>query len=141
MQALQLKATILYKNLDARLIARAITSPRSLIASNAPSVSEGTPGIKHYKSPQMTATFSSFLSLVEEQKLMSFEDAIRKLTTSPAKKFGMPGKGEIIEGNFADFVCFRGTEIKFTVVNGRIIDQKNIFPGKILRHPKGKATS
>ncbi len=37
MQALELKGSVLYKNLDANLIARAIASPRALIASNAPS--------------------------------------------------------------------------------------------------------
>jgi N-acyl-D-aspartate/D-glutamate deacylase len=145
MQALQLKGSVLYKNLDEKLIARAIASPRSLIGSNAPSVVEGMAGMKHHKSGRGTATFSSFLSLVEEQKLMPFEEAIRKITLAPAKKFAIAGRGEIIEGNFADFVCFRPGEVKFTVVNGRLVEQAGktpqVFPGNILRHPKGKATS
>jgi N-acyl-D-aspartate/D-glutamate deacylase len=145
MQALQLKGSVLYKNLDAHLIARAIGSSRSLIASNAPSIVEGMPGIKHYKSGRTTPTFSSFLSLVEEQKLMSFEDAIRKITLAPARKFGIVGRGEIVEGNFADLVCFRGSEIKFTIVNGHLVERDDkisrTLPGTILRHPKGKAIS
>ena len=44
MQALQLKGSVLYKNLDEHLIARAIGSSRSLIASNAPSVARRDAG-------------------------------------------------------------------------------------------------
>ncbi|MGD1003234.1 MAG: amidohydrolase family protein [Minisyncoccia bacterium] len=139
MQALQLKGSVLYKNLDAALIARAIASPRSLIASNAPSVPDALSGEKHFKSERSTSTFSAFLSLVHENKMMSFEDAIKKITRDPAKKFGIAGRGVIKEGNIADLVCLRGSEIKFTVVNGRVVEKENefqaVFPGKTLRHP------
>jgi N-acyl-D-amino-acid deacylase len=142
MQSLELKGSVLYKNLDAALIARAIGSPRSLIASDAPNVAEGGQGRKHLKSERTTATFSAFLSLVEERAMMPFEDAIRKITLDPAKKFGIAGRGEIKEGNAADVVCFRGGEVKFTVVNGRVAEKQNEFqsvlPGKVLRHPPAK---
>jgi N-acyl-D-amino-acid deacylase len=139
MQAMQLKGSVLYKNLDATLIARAIASPRSLVASNAPSVPDALSGEKHFKSERSTSTFSAFLSLVEENKTISFGDAIKKITSMPARKFGIAGRGAIKEGNFADFVCLRGNEIKFTVVNGWVVEKENefqaVFPGKILRHP------
>ncbi len=139
MQALRLKGSVLYKNLDAALIARAIASPRSLIASSAPSVPDVLSGEKHFKSERSTSTFSAFLSLVEENKMMSFEDAIKKITLTPAQKFNIKGRGTIKEGNFADFVCLRGNEIKFTVVNGRVVEKENefqaVFPGKTLHHP------
>ncbi len=137
MQALQLKGTVLYKNLDADLIARAIASPRSLIASNAPSVGDRATGIKHFKSDRAIATFSAFLSLVEEKKSMSFEDAIRKITLDPARLFGIAGRGAIKEGNYADLVCFRGGEVKFTIVNGKVVEKENEFqsalPGRTLK--------
>jgi len=138
MQAMQLKGSVLYKNLDAALIARAIASPRSLIASNAPSVPDALSGEKHFKSERSTSTFSAFLSLVEENKIMPFEDAVKKITSTPAQKFGIAGSGAIKEGNIADLVCLRGNEIKFTVVNGRVVEKENefqaVFPGKTLRH-------
>jgi N-acyl-D-amino-acid deacylase len=137
MQALGLRGSILYKNLNADLIARAIASKRSLIASNAPGVEEGK-GRKYLKSERNTATFSRFLSLVEEHKIMSFDEAIRKITLDPAKKFGLVGRGEIQEGNFADLACFRGDEVKFTIVNGKLVEKEaefqEAFPGKALRH-------
>jgi N-acyl-D-aspartate/D-glutamate deacylase len=138
MQAMRLKGSVLYKNLDAALIARAIASPRSLIASNAPSVPDVVSEEKQFKSERSTSTFSAFLSLVEKNKTMSFEDAIKKLTLAPANKFNIAGRGTIKEGNFADLVCLRGNEIKFTIINGRVVENENefqaVFPGNILRH-------
>ena len=145
MQTLQLKGSVLYKNLNTELIARAIGSPRSLIASNAPSVIKGDPGKKHFASERTTATFSAFLSLVEQRKMMTLEDAVRKITSDPAKKFNIMGRGEIKEGGFADLVCFRGGEVKFTVVNGKVTEKENefqsLFPGKTLRRPVTKKSS
>jgi N-acyl-D-amino-acid deacylase len=145
MQSLELKGSVLYKNLNPRLITRALASPRSLIASKAPSVTEGEPGKKHLKSDRTTATFSAFLAQMEEHKMMSFEDAVRKITASPAKKFGIAGRGSIVEGGFADLVCFRGDEVKFTIVNGRVAEKESEFqaflPGKVLRHEKIKKSA
>jgi N-acyl-D-aspartate/D-glutamate deacylase len=142
MQALQLKGGVLFENLNANLIARAIASKRSLIGSNAPSIDERAAHMKHFKSDRITSTFSSFLSLVEGRAIMPLEDAIRKITLEPAKKFGIPGRGVVIEGNFADLVCFRGNEVKFTIVNGRVVEKANEFQGaltgKMLRHPLAK---
>ena len=141
MQAMQLKGIVLYKNLDAALIARAIASKRSLIASNAPSFIDGQPGRKHFKSERTTATFSTFLSLVEEQKIMPFEDAIRKITRDPAKKFGITAEGDN-RREFCRSGLFPRREVKFTIVNGRVVEKgKRIqakFPGKTLRHPADK---
>jgi N-acyl-D-aspartate/D-glutamate deacylase len=139
MQAIRLRGSVLYKNLDAAFIARAIASPRSLIASNAPSVSDTMSGEKHFKSERSASTFSAFLSFVEENKTMSFEDAVKKITLVPAKKFGIADRGVVKEGNFADLVCLRGNEVKFIVVNGRVVEKENefqaVFSGKTLRHP------
>jgi len=144
MQALRLKGSVLYKNLDADLVARAIASPRSLVASNAPSVGDRATGIKHFKSDRATATFSAFLALVEEKKSMPFEDAIRKITLDPARMFGIADRGAIKEGNYADLVCFRGNEVKFTVVNGKVVEKESefqsAFPGRTLRHSVKKTS-
>jgi N-acyl-D-amino-acid deacylase len=143
MRSLRMKGSILYKNLDEHLIARAIASKRSLIASNAPSFLHSEHGRKYLNSDRTTATFTEFLSMVEANKTMSLEDAVKKITTIPAKKFNLVGRGQIEEGNFADLVCFRGDEVKFTVINGKIVEEKGQFqekfPGKVLaHHPKGK---
>jgi len=57
----------------------------------------------------------------------------------------LASRGEIKEGNYADLVCFRGGEVKFTVVNGRVVEKENefqsVFPGRTLRRAAGKAIS
>lgn len=136
MTAVGLRGTILYRNLDTDLILKAMVSKRSFIASNAPSFGEISSG-KQVKSERTVATFTKFLSLVENEKFLPLDEAIRKITTEPAQKFGLPGRGEIKEGNIADITCFKNGEIRFTVVSGKVVvkngEFQDKFPGKVLR--------
>jgi len=129
---------ILYKNLSQPLIEKALASPRSFIASNAPSFNEWTARTRQLKSERTTKTFTDFLAMVQEKNIMPLEAAIAKITTEPAKKFNIPGRGTIAEGNFADLACFKNGEVVFTVVNGKVAmhnsEFKGVFPGKVLRH-------
>ena len=143
METTGLKGTIFYGNLDAPLIKKAIASGRSLIASNAPSFADEKSDTL-LKSERTTSTFTQFLALAEKEKLMPLADAVKKITIEPAKLFGLAGRGEIKEGNFADLTCFRNGEIKFTVVNGKVAMRDGAFEGTpagvILRHRPGKSS-
>lgn len=136
----KMRGVALYKNLNPGLVHRALASKRALIASNAPSFdsSPNANGMRQLKSERTTSTFTKFLELVEKENLMPLPDAIRKITLEPARKFGLVGRGEIKEGNYADLTCFKGSEIRFTVVNGKVAmkegEFKGTFPGKALRH-------
>jgi N-acyl-D-aspartate/D-glutamate deacylase len=137
MAATNMKGTIIYQNLNHALALKAIESKRSFIASNAASFDD-TGKYKQLKSERTTATFTRFLSLAEQEKIMPFDEAIRKITIEPAKMFDLAGRGEIKEGNFADLVCFKGEEVRFTIVNGVVVyaggEFQKKFPGKVLRH-------
>jgi N-acyl-D-amino-acid deacylase len=141
MLTMSLKGGVLYKNLNERLIEETIPSPRSFIASNAPSFEfnpeRGERG-KQIKSERTTSTFTKFLKLVFDRHIMPLEAAIRKITLEPARMFGLAGRGEIKEGNIADLTCFHNDEILYTVVNGRVVIKngvfQNTFPGRALRH-------
>ena len=53
--------------------------------------------------PRCYGTFPRKIKkFVLDEKLMSLEQAIRSMTSLPAKKFKLKGRGEIAEGNFAD---------------------------------------
>ncbi|MBI4085929.1 MAG: amidohydrolase family protein [Candidatus Liptonbacteria bacterium] len=148
MLSTKLRAVIFYKNINQDMLEKALRHPRSLIASNAASFSDGAKE-KVIIPEHATSTFTKFLSLVEQSNLMPLEEAIRKITLEPAKKFGLKNRGEIKEGNFADLVGFsspsqgygrtgvsgarpappadrradsygKNIDIKFVVVNGRI---------------------
>ena len=141
----KMRGIALYENLNGDLMKKAIASKRALIASNAPSFddSTGNSGNRQLKSDRTTQTFTRFLILAEKDNILPLADAVRKITFEPAKKFGLlgregvPGRGEIKEGNYADLACWRNGEVKFTIVNGKVVikdgEFTNKFPGKALR--------
>ncbi|HUX35465.1 MAG TPA: amidohydrolase family protein [Candidatus Paceibacterota bacterium] len=133
----KLRAVVFYKNINEKLIKKAITNKHSLISSNAASsLDKGFE--KSIKSERATSTFTKFLALAEKENLMSLGEAIRKITAVPAKKFGIKGRGELKQGNFADIAIFKNGEIRFVIINGKIAVKNGIFQnisfGKILRH-------
>jgi N-acyl-D-amino-acid deacylase len=136
MKETRLRGIILAKVIDEDLARNALANPRSFIASNAPSFGV-MKGRKQLKTERTTSTFATFLSLAEHG-LLPLRDAVRKITRDPAREFGLAGRGEIGEGNFADLVCFKSGEFKFTVVSGRVAvkngEFQNIFSGRALRH-------
>ena len=150
MIATKMRGVALYKNLQPELLQRAIASKHALIASNAPSfdvtagMGAGTFTIRQLKSDRTTSTFKKFIFMAEQEGATALENAVRKVTFEPARKFGLlshdgkPGRGEIKEGNYADLVAFKGGDAKFTVVNGKVVmkagEFQNRFPGKALRH-------
>ena len=133
----KLKAVVFYKNINEKLIKAAILHPRSLLASNAASSSDKSID-KALKSERATSTFTKFLSMAEKENLMPIDEAIKKITSVPANKFDIKGRGELKEGNFADLTVFANGEIKFVVVNGKIAVRdgafQNVRAGRVLRH-------
>ncbi|MDQ6630284.1 MAG: amidohydrolase family protein [Verrucomicrobiota bacterium] len=49
---------------------------------------------------------------VREKKILKLEEAIRKMTSLPAKTFQLQNRGELREGNWADLVVFDPTTVK-----------------------------
>lgn len=52
--------------------------------------------------PRCFGTMPKFLSLVRDRKLMSWPEAIKKITSRPAEKLGLKKRGRLAVGNFAD---------------------------------------
>jgi N-acyl-D-amino-acid deacylase len=92
---------------------------------------------------------------VREEKIISLEEAIRRMTSLPAQKFQLQGRGLIKEGMFADMVIFDEHAVqdmatfekphayskgfKYVIVNGKItVDREKhtgIRNGKALYGP------
>jgi len=90
---------------------------------------------------------------VREEKLVTLEDAIRRMTSFPANRLGIKDRGIIAEGYFADLVLFDPDRIRDrstyedprqfpegihqVIVNGQLLlengEIKKIRPGKVLR--------
>lgn len=111
-------------------------------------------GIPH---PAAYGTYPRILGkYVREEKLLSLEEAVRKMTSFPANRLELKGRGLIREGFFADLVIIdeekiidRATYekprqfpegIEYVIVNGEILLEKGrlhpIRPGRVLRRGK-----
>jgi N-acyl-D-amino-acid deacylase len=57
--------------------------------------------------PRVNGTFPRVLGkYVREERVLTLEDAVRKMTSFPARWFGLTGKGLVAEGMDADLVVF-----------------------------------
>ena len=78
--------------------------PYCAVASDGAALSMKSGGNPH---PRNYGTFPEFLSrFVREEKLISLETAIRKMTSLPATIAGIPDRGILASGYFADLVVF-----------------------------------
>lgn len=121
----RLKALVLYKNLNFSLVKEGLFQKQSFISSNNSYLS--------------TPAFFSFLKMALEKSL-SVEKAIAKITSWPAKKFGIAGRGIIKEGLIADLVLIkdplREPAISLVILNGEVAVKdglcKNLMAGEVV---------
>lgn len=74
-----------------------------------PATMIGSDGLPHdpRPHPRLWGTFPRVLGRYSrEEKLFSLPEAVRKMTSLPAQRFGLPGRGLIRNGCFADLVLF-----------------------------------
>jgi N-acyl-D-amino-acid deacylase len=76
-------------------------------ASDAGSVAAEGPFLKSNPHPRAYGNFARWLGrYVRDEKLVSLEDGIRRLTSLPAGNLGLTERGRLAEGYFADVVVF-----------------------------------
>ena len=84
--------------------------------------------------------FGKFLELVEKDKIMTIEEAVKKITSLPTTKLKLNKRGIVREGYFADLVLFRDVEISDVIINGkRAVKEgkfQNILAGEVLVNGK-----
>jgi N-acyl-D-aspartate/D-glutamate deacylase len=59
--------------------------------------------VKRYPGPPFARIIAKY---VREDKLLTLEEAVHKMTQSPAERFKLRGKGVVAEGMNADLVVF-----------------------------------
>jgi N-acyl-D-amino-acid deacylase len=108
---------------------------------------------RHKPHPRSYGTFPRVLGrYVREQKVLSLEQAVKKMTSITAERFGLADRGVVREGAWADLVLFdtqtvadRATfkdphqfpdGIPFVIVNGRLVvdqgEHTGALPGQVL---------
>jgi N-acyl-D-amino-acid deacylase len=133
---------------------RILTHPLVSVGSDGTAVAPY--GILHKGKPhpRYYGAFPRILGkYVREEKILTLPQAIQKMTSVPAKKFGFSGRGRIKEGYYADLVVFDPDKvidkatwkdphqypegINHVIVNGEVVinegESTGKLPGRILR--------
>ncbi len=144
-------ATIIAFMMDEDDVRTVMSSPLSSFVSDSWVTAPDAGGKPH---PRAYGTFPRVLGkYVREEKLLTLEQAIRKMTSLPATKIGLKSRGIFREGFWADVVIFDQAVIKdqatfddphrypegieYVIVNGQVVVDHGrltgVRPGKILR--------
>ena len=84
-----------------------VADPEVFVASDGSAIDPSSPAGSLPVHPRDYGTFPLVLArYVREEGVLSLEAAIRKMTSLPANRFGLIGRGRIREGGFADLVVF-----------------------------------
>jgi len=145
------EATMVFFCMDEEDVKTVISSPMSTIISDSWVIAPSGGGKPH---PRGYGSFPRVLGkYVREEKILTLEEAIKKMTSLPANKIGLKNRGIIKEGYWADIVIFNKNEIKdkatfenphqypegiyYVIINGQMaVDNGKITglkPGKILK--------
>jgi N-acyl-D-amino-acid deacylase len=93
-------AGAIYHSIHEDDMRRILAHPATMIGS------DGLPWDQH-PHPRLWGAFPRVLGrYCRDQKLFSLPQAIHKMTTLPARRFGLAQRGAIAEGNWADLVLF-----------------------------------
>jgi N-acyl-D-amino-acid deacylase len=145
-------AQMVYHSMDERDVERILRVPYAMVASDAGVIEPGV-GVPH---PRGYGTNARVLGrYVRERQALRLEEAVRKMTSLPAQRFGLVERGLVRPGMWADLVVFdeaavadratfeaphaASTGFRFVLVNGELVveDGRHLGarPGRILLGP------
>jgi N-acyl-D-amino-acid deacylase len=138
---------------NAATLPKFVSHPLSMVGSDAVLIGD-------YPSPRTYGCFPIILAeYVREDRFLSLPDAIRKMTSFPAQRLGLPDRGLLREGFKADVVVFDAATVKApatrtnpkqfpigiecVIVNGRVVVEEGrhtgVLAGRALR--RGRAST
>lgn len=147
--------SMVYHSMSMEDVERIIKYPNTAVASDG-GIREFGEGVPH---PRSYGTNARVLAeFVRERKFITLEDAIRRMTSLPARTFGFKDRGHVRAGFAADLVIFDPARVQdkatyqnphqytegfdFVVVNGTVmVDGGKLTAargGRVLRHKPGE---
>lgn len=152
---------VVYFSMSEENIRKKIALPYMSICSDAGSYTNSGIFIEQSTHPRAYGSFARLLGkYVREEKVVTLEDAIYKLTTLPATNLKLSRRGALKEGYYADIAVFDAAKItdnatfekphqyatgmQHVLVNGTAVlkdgEHTGAFPGRVVRGPgwKGK---
>ena len=142
-------AQMVYHSMDERDVERILRVPYAMVASDAGVIEPGV-GAPH---PRGYGTNARVLGrYVREKRTLRLEDAIRKMTSLPAQRFGLADRGLVRPGMWADLAVFDEATVadratfeaphapaqgfRYVLVNGEVVvaDGRHLGarPGRVL---------
>ncbi|MFZ6013463.1 MAG: N-acyl-D-amino-acid deacylase family protein, partial [Bacteroidota bacterium] len=136
-------ASMVFFSMNENDLRQIMRYPFNMFASDAGVVRFGS-GVPH---PRAYGTNARVLgAYVRELKILSLEEAIRRMTSLPAQKFNLKDRGLIREGMAADLVLFNPNEVgdlatfsqphayakgfSYVIINGKITAEKGKHTGE-----------
>jgi N-acyl-D-aspartate/D-glutamate deacylase len=89
-----------------------LADPEVFVASDGSAVDPGGVGGDLPVHPREYGTFPRALALARDEGLLGFAAAVRTMTSLPAERFGLDGRGRIAEGAFADLVVLDPASVR-----------------------------
>lgn len=122
-------------------LSKFVSHPMSMVGSDALLIGD-------FPSPRTYGCFPVILSeYVREERAMSLPQAIRKMTSFPAQRLGLPDRGLLRDGMRADIVIFDADTVRtpatrrnpkqfpvgidYVIVNGQVVVDKGEHTGKL----------
>jgi N-acyl-D-aspartate/D-glutamate deacylase/beta-lactamase class A len=143
----------LYFKMSEEDVRTAMRAPWVHVGSDAGAFPESEGGTGH---PRGGGTFTRILAhFVRDERVLSLEEAIAKMTSRPARKLGLSGRGVLVRGAYADIAVFDLSKLedratfenprrlprgfRAVIVNGEVVVEEDrhtgALPGRVLRGP------
>ncbi|HXE75563.1 MAG TPA: D-aminoacylase [Candidatus Xenobia bacterium] len=153
------KTSAIYFLMSEDDVIEAMKQPWVSVGTDYPAVRTDGPLSSWRPHPRAYGTFPRLLRrYVRDLKVLPLEEAIRKLTSLPAQRVGLSGRGLLVPGFYADVVLFDldrvrdlatfeqphqySTGVEYVIVNGQVVlDQGQMtaaLPGRVLRGPAAR---
>jgi N-acyl-D-aspartate/D-glutamate deacylase len=104
-----------------------LADPDIMVASDAVSATPDGPLAAVPVHPRTYGTFPRVLGPAVRAGVLTLEAAVRKMTSLPADRFGLTGRGRVAEGSWADLVLFDPE----TVTDRATFERPHSFPDGI----------
>ena len=135
-------AQMVYHSMDERDVERILRVPYAMVASDAGVVEPGV-GVPH---PRAYGTNARVLGrYVREKGTLRLEEAVRRMTSLPAQRFGLADRGLLRPGSWADLAVFDAATVadratyqaphapshgfRYVLVNGAVVVEEGRHTG------------
>ena len=136
-------------------LARVLAHPQVVVGSDGNAVATEGPLSKGKPHPRFYGTFPRVLGkFSRDEGIITLAEAVKKMTSMTAEKFGLTGRGRIAVDNFADLVVFEPDKvidsatftdphqytagIPYVIVNGQAAvsegEHTGVLAGKVLKY-------